>query len=380
MWDVGVIGGGPAGSTAARLLAESGLSVILLEAATHPRVKPCGGALTDRGLALLPPGGERFFKNHPRQWTYRAANLPPVTVGRDVPYCHTVVRRDFDQFLFEEAAASGAIAHDGERVAQIESSPEGDGYVVKTAADRYPVRYLVGADGAKGMTARALGLSRPRNGAALEIEAEARPELLEAYRERCEVMVSDTPWGYCWVIPKGDRLNVGVGSFHASGFAWRERLQRYCDEIGFRATGSILAHPLPYRWARAALTRGRALLAGDAAGLMDPFSAEGIYAALSSGARAARVVTAAAATGTDLSAYDRELGEQVWPELQRAGVLARLFYTMPGAWSRLFIRDQSLLAAYLEVLEGRSGYDALLRATRERWWRIVRRAPPVSAS
>lgn len=379
MWDVGVIGGGPAGSTAARLLAASGISVLLLEAAQHPRVKPCGGALTDRGLTLLPDGAERFFKNHPRQWTFRAARLSPVTVEGTRPYCHTVVRRDFDQFLFEQAAAAGACAHDGERVTQIESRQD-EGYVVKTGSGQYAVRYLVGADGAKGITARALGFARPRNGAALEVEAEAPPHLLEAYRDRCEVMVSDAPWGYCWVIPKGDHLNVGVGSFHASGFSWRDRLRRYYDEIGFRAAGPVLAHPLPYRWAPARLARGHALLAGDSAGLMDPFSAEGIYAALSSGARAARVVAAAQAQNADLSAYDRELHEEVWPELRRAGILARLFYTMPAAWSRLFVRDQSLLITYLQVLEGRGGYDVLLRATKERWWRIVRRAPPQSAS
>ena len=382
MWDVGVVGGGPAGSTAARRLSERGLTVLILEAAQHPRVKPCGGALTDRGLALLPDGYTPLLRSHPREWTFRFRNLPPVTVGREHAYCHTVVRREFDQFLFEQAALAGATAHDGERALSIERETEGgaDHFVIRTEKDRYQVRYLIGADGAKGVSAKTLGIERPRPGAALEVEEPVPPPLLEAYRDRCEVMVSDAPWGYCWVIPKGDQLNVGVGSFHAAGFAWRERLDRYFREIGFRRTGPVLAHPLPYRWAKTRLARGHALVVGDAAGLMDPFSAEGIYSALSSGTLAADVTAAAAAHGGGLEAYDAALSARVWPELQRAGLLARLFYTMPGAWGRLFTKDTALLTTYLDVLDGRGGYDGLLRATRERWWRIVRRARPAPAS
>jgi len=378
MWDVGVIGGGPAGSTAARRLAREGLSVLLVEGARHPRVKPCGGALTDRALSLLPEGADGLWKSHPRQWTFRTRSISPVTVSRGKAYCHTVIRREFDQFLFERAADAGAVLHDGERVTGVE--PESGRFVLRTAKDRYRVRYVVGADGAKGVTAKALGIPRPRMGAALEVEEPAPASLLDAYRDRCEVMVSDAPWGYCWVIPKGDQLNIGVGSFHAVGFSWRERLERYCRELGFQRRGPVLAHPLPYRWSKVRLQRGRALVVGDAAGLMDPFSAEGIYAALWSATLAAEVLARAAARDEDLSAYDAALAETVWPDLGRAGVLARLFYTMPGAWGRFFTRDTTLLHTYLDVLDGRGGYEALLRATREHWWRLVRRARPSPAS
>jgi len=372
MWDVGVVGGGPSGSTAARLLATQGLSVVLWEAVRHPRVKPCGGALTTRALPLLPAGYEPYLTAHPRSWTFRVRGVDPVTVVRRDPYCHTVVRSDFDQFLLQAAQKAGVVVHEQEPVRSLDFAAP-DGITVTTAAGTYRVRYLVGADGAKGVTARLLGIARARHGAALEVETAAPDNVAARYRDRCEVDVTDAPWGYCWVIPKGDRLNVGVGSFHAQGFAWRDRLARYLSEVGMPADAPVLAHPLPYRWGPARLTRGRALVVGDAAGLMDPFSAEGIYAALLSATRAAAVVAAAAQHGTDVSAYDEELGREEWPEHRLAGLTARLFYTMPRAWGRLFVHDTVLLDLYLDVIAGRSSYHTLYAATRERWWRLVRR-------
>jgi len=372
MWDVGVVGGGPSGSTAARILAARGLSVVLWEAVSHPRVKPCGGALTTRALPLLPAGYEPYLTAHPRSWTFRVRGVDPVTVVRPDPYCHTVVRADFDRFLLEAARQAGVVVHEREPVRHLELATPG-GIAVTTAAATYRVRYLVGADGAKGVTARLLGIARPRHGAALEVETAAPEYVASRYRERCEVDVTDAPWGYCWVIPKADRLNVGVGSFHAQGFAWRDRLARYLREVGMPADAPVLAHPLPYRWGPTRLTRGRALVVGDAAGLMDPFSAEGIYAALLSASRAAAVVAAAAERDGDVSAYDEVLDREEWPEHRLAGLTARLFYTMPRAWGQVFVRDRTLLDLYLDVIAGRSTYRHLYAATRERWWRLVRR-------
>ena len=378
MWDVGVVGGGPSGSTAARLLAEVGLSVLLLEAEPFPRVKPCGGALTDRALRLLPAGYEPYLTLHPRSWTFTVRGVDPVTVTRPHPYCHTVVRRDFDQFLFEAAQRAGVDARDGEAVTGMDLSDGTGPITLVSRRGRYPVRYVVGADGAKGVTARLLGIPRPRQGAGLEVEEPAPEEVWGRYRDRCEVDVTDAPWGYCWVIPKAGRLNVGVGSFRARGFPWRERLQRYLGDVGMEPSGRILAHPLPYRWTPTRLARGRALVVGDAAGLMDPFSAEGIHAALLSATRAALAVRAAAERGSGLEAYDQELAREEWPEHRLAGLTARLFYTMPRAWGRVFIQDAHLLNLYLDVIEGRATYRRLYSATRERWWRLVRRARPAS--
>jgi geranylgeranyl reductase family protein len=361
--DVAVIGGGPAGSTAARRLAASGLGVLLFEAESWPRIKPCGGALTTRALSLLPAGYEDLVEARPRGFTFTGPQ-GSATVTADDPYCHTVRRVRLDAWLFDEAVRAGAEGHAGEAVTGL--TADGRGFRLTTRRGTYRTRYVVGADGAKGVSARLLGLRSGRRGAALEVEGEVPGRLYARFQDRCEVDVSGAPWGYCWVIPKGDRvLNIGVGSFRPTRLKLRARLDAYLGALGLKPL-TPLAHPLPYRWTRARLSRGRALAVGDAAGAMDPFSAEGIYHALVTGTWAAEAVREAAQADLDtLEAYDRRLASELWPLHREASLMARLFYPFPGFWAGVFVRDQTLLQQYLAVADGRDRYQRLVGATRQ---------------
>lgn len=360
-YDTIVIGAGPAGTTAARQIADTGLSVLLLEKETMPRVKPCGGALTHRALDLLPPGAKSQLLEDPRQWTFQGAEQPAVTLTRETPYCHIVERQYFDQFLAQAAERAGAHVHDTETVTNITLS--NNRVEVTTNRSRYESAYLVAADGAHGPTARFAGIPRPRHGAAIEAEIEATPTLWNRYAGRVEIHIGQYPWGYAWVIPRHGKLNLGVGSFRPNKFPLKQQFYAFVEQITGHRNVTPLAHPLPYRLRYVRPVKGRLLLTGDAAGYMDAFSAEGIYSALRSGELAATTVVDAVIQGATLDSYSDHLYQEFWPSLKSAIKLGLLFYPLPKFWSAFFVKNQSLLSDYLDVAMGVLPYRVLQKHT-----------------
>ncbi len=364
--DVIVIGSGPSGSTAARLLAAQGLQVRMLEAMTLPRIKPCGGALTTRALDLLPAGYESYTKTHPTQWTF-SNSTKAVTIDSTTPYCHTVERQYFDQWLASEAVTQGASLIEGTPVVDIE--PLSAGYAVRTAnRDTFETRYLVGADGGHGVSARLLGFPRAKNGAAVEVEVPVSDALFETWRDRVEIDIARYPWGYAWVIPRYPVLNIGVGSFRPQKLGLKGLLRQYLSEklpeLGQDTVPKILAHPLPYRTRWGQLANDRAVLVGDAAGLMDAFSAEGIYSALRTGHLAAQSIGQAAGHNTKIQDYETAIRAEFWPHLRSAVTMAHLFYPLSQFWSNIFLKDTRLLETYLAVAQGTATYPELLHNTK----------------
>ena len=363
MVDVIIIGAGPAGSTAARLLAHSGQQVQVLEGSAFPRKKPCGGAITARSLPLLPEHFLSQVLSSPTAWTFRGRK-GSRTLLTSRPFCYTVDRSQFDLWLAREAENAGAeiiynnpvtaFAFDGER------------FVVKTANGYYHGRYLIGADGAKGISAKYLGLARPHNGAAVETElpfpatwpAEAPPGV--------EIDVSRYPWGYAWVIPHGPIANIGVGSFKAGKLPSLKRLlQDYVQTVFPDAPvpDTILAHPLPYRVHFSPVSQGHGLLIGDAAGLMDSFSAEGIYSALYSAHLASETIIGALTHNQDTVAYSHRIRSGFWNQLKPAVKMSHFFYPLAGFWSDWFLRHTELLEEYLALTQGNSSYEKLVAKT-----------------
>lgn len=354
-----VVGAGPAGTTAARLLAEEGIPVLLIERAYIPRVKPCGGAITHRALPLLPEDAPSQLKSHPRQWSFRGRHGDPVTLTRDTPYCHIVERSVFDAWLADHAVRRRAVIHDGEAVTGVEVREHDT--VLTTSHDQYLAEIVIAADGAHGIISKAAGLPRATQGAAIEAEVPVDGRLWDQYGDRVEIHVGQYPWGYAWVIPRAGILNLGVGSFRPHAFPLKRRFFQFAERLLGHQNVTPLAHPLPHRWRFEAPVRQRILFAGDAAGLMDAFSAEGIYSALKSGHIAADAATQTLIHGEPLQAYSARIYREFWPTLKSASKMALLFYPLAGFWSDVFAVNPALLSDYLEVAMGNIPYAALTR-------------------
>ena len=328
--DVIVVGAGPAGSTAAYRLAREGARVALLDRASFPRDKPCGGGITIRGLRHLPidvtPVVEDTITRVELGFGYRdrferSAADPLVLMTQ---------RRRLDAHLAEQAAAAGADFRDGVRVRGIETTDRE--VVVITDGDRITASAVIGADGCNGVSAKALGLG---GGVTYGIAYEgnvpwgALPH--DRWRGRLLIEFASVPGGYAWVFPKGEHANLGVGGWGREAPNLREHLAQLCDDVGVpvEAVENLRGYRLPLRRPGAAVARGRGLVIGDAAGLVDPMSGDGMYEAfLSSRLASGAVLDLLAGRTHDLAGFQAVLD----------GALAR---HRAAAWAGKLLFDEA---------------------------------------
>jgi flavin-dependent dehydrogenase len=160
---------------------------------------------------------------------------------------------------------------------------------------------LVGADGANGGTARTFNLARG-HGYGVALEGNAPPA--ERYRGKLMLELGVVPGGYGWLFPKGDHVNVGVGGWQSEGPRLREHLRGLCESHGVdvEALTDLRGFRLPYRRDSAAIVRDNVVLVGDAAGLVDPLTGDGMYEAFVSGRVAAHAILSG-----DLASYEPNL-------------------------------------------------------------------------
>lgn len=289
-FDAIVVGAGPAGSTSAYRLADAGRRVLLLDKARFPRDKPCGGGLTVRALRQLPVSPDPVVEHVVDRFQVTFDYVDGLTGCGDGPLVHMTQRRRLDAFLVEAAVAAGATFRDGVGVKAFELTDDG----VRVRVDGRPVRasVLVGADGANGTTASALGLAGGFTyGVALEGNL-VDDRAVARFAGLAALELGAVPGGYGWVFPKGDHVNLGVGGWGGEGPKLRKHLADLCRHHGIDPddlTG-VRGHRLPMRRVSSRLVRGRALLVGDAAGLVDPLSGDGMFEAFVSSRLAAATV------------------------------------------------------------------------------------------
>lgn len=372
IYDAIVAGAGPAGSTAAREIAARGGSVLLLDRARFPRDKPCGGGVTPRAAKLLSfdlaPVVERSVDG-----VYFSLKLRPGFTRRSAStLTYLTQRRRLDAFLAEQAEHAGAVFHDGDGVVGLEVSERG--VTVRSRAGGYRGRMLIGADGANGIVARLSGLGGPRDVAvALEGNVACEGGLPRRWRQAIGMDLGGIPGGYGWLFPKGDHLNVGVGGWRYLAGELRERLSALCAYYGLPAEQmqDLRGYSLPVRRSGSPLARGRVALAGDAAGLLDPLSGEGIYAAIWSGKTVAASATELLeGRAASLDGYAAAVERELAPDLVASRHFQELFYLLPEVYVGLLRRSDRIWSLLASLIRGEQSYVGFKRRLGPLGWAV----------
>jgi len=329
-WDVAVVGAGPGGLAAAHAAASAGARTIVLERAEHPRYKTCGGGLIGTSLAIAESripvpardtiGAITFTNDGRRSFTRRSPGRPLLTMVR---------RDDFDHAWLEAALAAGAEVRQNCQARAI--TQDGDSASV-TLADGSVVtaRVVIGADGSAAVSSRHVGVTFDQQDLGLEVEIGATAADRAAWRGRVQLDWGPVPGSYGWVFPKDDELTVGVIMAKGKGSETKDYLAHFLARLGLaeRPVHRDSGHLTRCRSVDAPLRKGRVLVVGDAAGLLEPWTREGISYALRSGSWAGRVA-AEAKDPADLADYDNEVAQRLLPEMAAGRRLLRVFAKHP---------------------------------------------------
>ena len=303
-WDLAVVGAGPAGAAAAigALGVDPSLRVALLDRATFPRDKACGDGIAPQVLDLLAEVGVGSVVAGLHGVTRLSLRRGDLEVERPMARSAWVVpRAEFDHRLVTAAQAAGAdVLH--ERVREVH-----DGSLVRLD-DRHQSRVVVGADGAHSVVRRPAGLAAGPQAVALRGYAPTPPD-----RAGAQAIVFDTARqpAYAWSFDRGDGLsNVGYGVLvgrRGGGLTKAQMLERLDALLPGASAGGTdwKGHRLPLSAGPWRPSRGRVLLVGDAAGLVNPMTGEGIYYAVATELAAGRAAAAAIKDGVPESAGQR---------------------------------------------------------------------------
>nr|WP_315970958.1 geranylgeranyl reductase family protein [Streptomyces buecherae] len=290
VWDVVVVGAGPAGASAAHAAACAGRRVLLLEKAELPRYKTCGGGIIGPSREALPPGFEMPLRDRVHAVTFSLNGKLSRTRRSKQMLFGLINRPEFDAALVESATAAGATLRTGVTVSRVEqhgpSVPDRRTVaVVLSDGETVLARAVVGADGSASRIAGHVGVKVEQVDLGLEAEIPVPPTVAEDWAGRVQIDWGPIPGSYGWVFPKGDTLTVGVISARGEGAETKRYLQDFIARLGLAGFEPSISsgHLTRCRSDDSPLSRGRVLVCGDAAGLLEPWTREGISFALRSG-------------------------------------------------------------------------------------------------
>jgi geranylgeranyl reductase family protein len=391
-----VVGAGPAGATAARTLAAAGVPVRLLDRSAFPRNKPCGGGISARVLRRFPylDGALESIATHAVSRLYLEEPSGASTIiESDEPAALMIRRLEFDALLVRLAVEAGAELVTGADIVQAAAAD----CVTVVARDgrRFEAPLLIAADGVHSLVGRRLGINPgwPADSLALDMMEETPRETLRdldpstlwiayGYRGGTGFGQSETrplPEGYAYIFPKRDHVNIGIG--YVLSYFRREvadapyDLQRaFVDDLrsrdivaGRSERANFTPFLIPVGGPLRDPGRGRVLLAGDAGGFVNAFTAEGIYYAMVSGDLAAKAVLTTAADAAPealVRRYRRACRREIGAELRDSVLIQRHLFSDRRRIAEIVReapRHRALTKVILDYAIGRRSYRSARR-------------------
>lgn len=359
MFDCIIVGAGPAGGSAAYHLAKQGHSVLVLDKGNFPRNKSCGGGVSPAIANWFDFDFSSVIQNHVSQVKYTFKMGDPAEVQLQGVTPMWMVQRDqFDSFLLEQATGKGAEFKSGVEVTG--ASLQGETWQVETSAGTFTGKYLIGADGANSTVAKLLGMEVTPTIAAASLFVPG--ELSDRRKTTAFFDFGSLKNGFMWCFPKADGYSFSaayVRNPKGKADELRKQLTKYAQLFDVDASqGEYKEHPLNLWDKERTLHSDRALLAGEAAGMVDPLIGEGIRPAMYTGVRAAGAVIGALGGDVNaLASYTESVNQEWGANLAKADFLAGLFFKAPKIAYKMGVKRPSAGQLMGKILCGELSYS-----------------------
>jgi len=379
-FDAVVVGLGPAGSTAARLLGEKGLTVLGIDRVHFPRWKPCGGGLSARAIGLLPFGWDKVPHVITTGVQVTLGDNFSQCVDTGVPIAYQFHRDQLDHFLFEKAKMDSVTIETGVSLEDIVYE-DGIGFTLLVNGENVKTKRLLAADGVTSQVKRLLfGSPRefqktPRGREQNKSVHSGWPssELLGKATEPADdrfvmIDIGSVPGGYAWSFPKdGFRRALGVAGFltplPSPVRTLKDFLKTFRGEKEDPSDGNVSTWIIP-SW-QAVKEHGEIsglFLIGDAGGLVDPFLGEGIYYAILSATRSCEAIIEENSPGKASEIYSQWVKKEIFRDFAQASRLAAVIYRFPAIYYRLVSSYPQLLTLFSQIMTGLHDYRSFSRA------------------
>jgi geranylgeranyl reductase family protein len=356
--DVIVVGAGPAGAILAYELSKKGIGVLVLEKENLPRYKCCAGGVTSKAAKLLDFDISEVAEDIIYEVSFTFNLGSPYLGQHSQPLIYTVMRDVFDHFLVQRAQQLGSVLMDGHKVTQIQVSA--DWVEISTTDSIFRSRLVVGADGAYSVVARELGMERNIEYlVGIESEIVVAEEELAKWKSRVQIDLGAIPGGYAWVFPKRNHLSVGAGCLASKARYLNRHHQKFLNSLGIGSytIARSSSHLIPTCTTGKLVWQDKALLLGDAAGLTDPLTGEGIYNAIQSAQFAAPVIEDFLLRGkVRLQDYQQIVERKIMSELRIARKLSRYFIRFPHLIFRMLNKSDGVWRDERNLMLGEIDY------------------------
>jgi len=376
MYDAVVVGAGPGGATSAYYLAKAGYKVALIDKSKFPRFKPCGDGISIRTVYDL---DFKIPDEVIHQNLYGASLISDrneLFIGRvDRKVGFTSTRNDFDHFLVQKAHDIGVDLFESTNIKNL--SKNNGSYTVSSKDQDFQGKFIIGADGANTKIGRLSGLykqpSPDQNGIAVRTYIEFSESEFNQFvvgKDILELYFFPIPMGYGWVFPLRNAINIGIGGIASEMNPLNEKFRDFYNKL-FKIRGMepkpyqhYQGHPLPPGGFDRTIAKDRILLIGDAAGLIDPFSGEGIHWAVRSGKEASSlIIKAFEGEDPELVArkYERYVDSNITKNLKSALKATYRIHDHLNKFFRVLKYNTQAIYYFVNLADGTDDYISLMR-------------------
>jgi geranylgeranyl reductase family protein len=359
MFDCIIVGAGPGGSSSAYHLAKKGHSVLVLDKANFPRHKSCGGGVSPAIAKWFDFDFSFVVQNQVSQVKYTFKMGDPAEVKlRGITPMWMVQRSEFDNFLIEQAISQGVEFKSGVEVQGVKL--EKDTWQVSTSHGQFEGKYLIAADGANSMMAKLLGFTESEKFVAASLQVPG--EVSDRDKITGFFDFGSLKNGFMWCFPKKDGYSFSaayVRNPKGDTNELKKQLHKYAELFNLDPSqGEYTEHSLNLWQENRPLHSDRALLVGEAAGIVDPLIGEGIRPAVYTGVQAAIAVSKAISGDTNaLVNYSQTINQEWGANLAKADFLAGIFFKAPKIAYKIGVKRPSAGQLMGKILCGELSYS-----------------------